>query len=157
MAGKIVKGTIQFEDKRITLEGPRDFVEMMVSRYVELTKPQAKKSEVGNSSGNPIATTGGERNLIAAKQPHGHHEIVAVLAFALTEAGTSVFTEYDIRRAYIRAGVRPPKVVAQALRDAKNKFEYVELAGKRGQYRLTNHGDRVVRFDLPAQRGDHDE
>ncbi len=91
----------------------------------------------------------GERELIAEKQPKGHHEIVAVLAFGLTEAGTREFTGEDIRRAYIRAGVRPPKVVAQSLRDAKNKYDYLELAGRRGKYRLTNHGDRVVRFDLP--------
>jgi hypothetical protein len=157
MVAKIVKGTIQFEDKKITFEGPSDFVEIMVSKYTDISKPQANNIANGNSSENRTATTGGERDLIAAKQPRGHHEIVAVLAFALTEAGTSVFTEDDIRRAYIRAGVRPPKVVAQALRDAKNKYEYVELAGKRGQYRLTNHGDRVVRFDLPTRRGDRDE
>jgi hypothetical protein len=46
------------------------------------------------------------QDLIAAKQPHRHHEIVAVVAFALTESGTREFSEDDVRRAYIRAGVR---------------------------------------------------
>jgi hypothetical protein len=93
-----------------------------------------------------------EQELIAAKQPHGHPETVAVLAFALAEAGTPVFTEDEIRRAYIRAGARPPKVVAQALRDAKNRYEYLEVTPNRGEYRLSNHGDRVVRFDLPRRK-----
>ena len=90
----------------------------------------------------------------AARCPRDHHEVIVVLAFALTETGTKAFTEDDIRLAYIRAGVRPPKVVAQALRDAKNKYEYVETAGERGRYRLTDHGDRVVRFDLPRAGSD---
>jgi hypothetical protein len=46
------------------------------------------------------------QDLIAAKQPHRHHEIVAVVAFALTESGTREFSEDDVRRAYIRTGVR---------------------------------------------------
>jgi hypothetical protein len=152
MAEKIVKATIQFDDKKITVEGPSEFVESMVSKYSETSKQQDKNAIVKVSSGRSLAEIGTEKDLIAAKQPQGHHEIVAVLAFALAETGTSIFTEEDIRRAYIRAGVRPPKVVAQALRDAKNKYEYLELAGKRGEYRLTNHGDRVVRFDLPRQK-----
>jgi hypothetical protein len=83
------------------------------------------------------------------KKPRGHAEIVAVLAFGLADAGTEEFTEVDVRRAYIQAGVRPPKVVAQALRDAKNKQDYIEAGKKRGTYRLSPHGDRTVRFDLP--------
>lgn len=152
MTEKIVKATIQCDDRKITVEGPSDFVESMVSRYSSSSKLQVKNAVVDTVSGNSAATIGTEKDLITAKQPHGHHEIVAVLAFALAEAGTKVFSEDDIRRAYIRAGVRPPKIVAQALRDAKNKYEYVELAGKRGVYRLTHHGDRIVRFDLPRQK-----
>jgi hypothetical protein len=47
------------------------------------SKRQAKKYWDGTDSENPIATRGAEGNLIAAKQPRGHHEIVAVLAFAV--------------------------------------------------------------------------
>jgi len=67
----------------------------------------------------------------------------------VTESGMNEFSEQDIRRAYLRAEVRPPKFVSQALRDAKNKFDYLESGSKRGMYRLSNHGDRTVRFDLP--------
>jgi hypothetical protein len=153
MSGKMCSAEIRFEDKVIKVGGPREFVESMVARYTDSSKWQAKSDKLEYYSDSEInRSTNIERNLIAAKQPHGHHEIVAVVAFALTESGRREFSEDDVRRAYIRAGVRPPKVVAQALRDAKNKYEYVELAGERGRYRLTNHGDRVVRFDLPRSR-----
>jgi hypothetical protein len=92
-----------------------------------------------------------ERDLYKQKRPHGHHQIVAVLAFALRESGVSEFTADDMRRAYIRAGVRPPKVMAQALRDAKNKYELVELGSKKSAFRLSPHGERTVLFDLPAE------
>lgn len=75
---------------------------------------------------------------------------MAVLGYYLTQNGHAEFTETDIRRAYIRAGVRPPKVIAQALRDARNKFDLIESGAKRGAYRLSAHGDRTVRFDLPG-------
>jgi len=91
-----------------------------------------------------------ERDLIKQKKPHGHHQVVAILAFALRESGVSEFTADDMRRAYIRAGVRPPKVMAQALRDAKNKYELVELGSKKSAFRLSPHGERTVLFDLPA-------
>jgi hypothetical protein len=155
MTDKIVKGEIQFGDKKMKFEGPKEWVEEMVARYSVTSKSQAKDGNAEYLSDEAIVHTGGsERNLIAAKRPHGHNEVVAVLAFALTESGTRDFTEDDIRRAYIRAGVRPPKVVAQALRDAKNKYELLDAAGKRGRYRLSNHGDSVVRFDLPRERNE---
>jgi hypothetical protein len=90
-----------------------------------------------------------ERILIKDKQPSGHLEIVAVMAFALTQAGMEEFSEEDVRLAYLRAGARPPKVVAQALRDAKNRTGYVETGSRRGLYRLSHYGDTFVRFDLP--------
>ncbi len=152
MTDKIVKGTIQFEDRKIIIEGPSDFVESMIAKYTNASKQQAKPEHATEIPSTPAATGMGERELVAAKQPHGHPEVVAVLAFALTESGTAVFTDDDIRRAYIRAGVRPPKVVAQALRDAKNRYDFLEATANRGEYRLSSHGDRVVRFDLPRKK-----
>jgi hypothetical protein len=152
MTDKIVKGTIQFEDRKVIFEGPSDFVESMVAKYTSASKQQAKLERAIGTPSTPAATGMAERELVAAKQPHGHAEVVAVLAFALTESGTAVFTDDDIRRAYIRAGVRPPKVVAQALRDAKNRYEFLEATANRGEYRLSSHGDRVVRFDLPRKK-----
>ena len=154
MATKNYKANITFGDKKLSFEGPKEFVEEMVAKYTVASNPQVKKVRKGPAIEAIGMGSRGERELVAEKQPKSHHEIVAVLAFGLTEAGTREFTGEDIRRAYIRAGVRPPKVVEQSLRDAKNKYDYLELAGRRGKYRLTNHGDRVVRFDLP-RGGNH--
>jgi hypothetical protein len=92
-----------------------------------------------------------EKKLVLAKKPDGHSETIAVLAFALAESGISEFSEEDMRKAYIRAGVRPPKVVGQAIRDAKRLNDFVDYGSQRGRYKLSNHGDRTVRFDLPRQ------
>jgi hypothetical protein len=92
-----------------------------------------------------------ERDLIQAKRPRSHPETIAVLAYHLAESGTAEFSEEDMRRGYIRAGARPPKTIGQALRDANNRYDYVETGRGRGRYRLTAHGDRTVRFDLPRR------
>ncbi len=92
-----------------------------------------------------------ERDFIQAKRLRGPPELIRGFRLFLTEGGQREFTDDDIRRAYIRAGIRPPKVVAQAIRDAKNRYEYVEPGRGRGKYRLTAHGDRTVRFDLPRR------
>ena len=153
------RATITYGDVKIVLEGPREFIEGQIAKYApRASDPSASKQvskfllTAGDSAPSQTHFTS-ERDLIAAKQPRGHHEIVAVLAFSLTEGGQEEFGEDEIRRAYIRAGVRPPKVVAQALRDAKNAHDFLESLG-RGRYRLSAHGDRTVRFDLPRREGD---
>ena len=153
------KATITYDDVKIVLEGPQKFIEEQIAKYV---RPGSAPDTSKDKSkfllrSNDVAQSGkdftSEQEMIASKQPKGHHEIVAVLAFCLTESGQKEFGEDEVRRAYIRAGVRPPKVVAQALRDAKNQHDFLESAG-RGRYRLSAHGDRVVRFDLPRREGE---
>jgi hypothetical protein len=142
---EICKATIDMGDSKITFEGPAGFVQAQVEKFAGAQQRSADPGEAGLR----YAQSSAEKQLIAQKKPRGHHEVVTVLAFALTESGSKEFTEDDVRRAYIRADVRPPKHVSQALRDAKSKFDYVTTGSKRGRYRLTNHGDRTVRFDLP--------
>jgi len=155
MAGTC-KATITFGDVKIVLEGPREFIDEQVAKYAlgsNTSKENIKNLTEGGGLAKPGLPQITERELIAEKQPRGHHEIVAVLAFCLTEAGQVDFGEDEIRRAYIRAAVRPPKVIAQALRDAKNVHDFLEAVG-RGRYRLSPHGDRTVRFDLPRRGGE---
>jgi hypothetical protein len=153
------KATITYGDVKIVLEGPKEFIEEQIAKYSPRASTPVTSNQVSKflltagDSASAQASSISERDLIAAKQPRGHHEIVAVLAFSLTELGQEEFGENEIRRAYIRAGVRPPKVIAQALRDAKNVHDFLEPAG-RGRYRLSAHGDRTVRFDLPRREGD---
>lgn len=141
---KTITVTVTIDDRRITLEGPEDFVRGEVRRFAALDPQPAKTSAAATATG-PLS----ERDLIAQKRPRNQTEIVAVLGFCLTESGLAEFREEDIKKAYIRAGVRPPKVIAQALRDARNKFDFVEAGTKKGTFRLSTHGDRTVRFDLP--------
>jgi|SRR5580704_203329 hypothetical protein len=149
---EICKATITLGDSKITLEGSAGFVQSQIERFAGTHQSPAPRGDTGAGNGR-LAQASTEKQLVAEKRPRGHHEIVTVLAFALTESGTKEFTEDDIRRAYIRADVRPPKYVSQALRDAKSKFDYITTGSKRGTYCLTNHGDRTIRFDLPRQAG----
>lgn len=146
------KATITLGDSKITFEGPASFVQAQVERYAAVPAQSALLG--GNrdpADRSPQGLT--EKQLVIEKRPRGHHEIATVLAFALTQSGMEEFSEEDIRRAYIRADVRPPKYVSQALRDAKSKFDLITTGSKRGMYKLTNHGDRTVRFDLPHSTG----
>jgi len=149
---KRVEVTISIGDKRITLEGPEDFVRGEVERFANLTSIGASRAEPANHTHEEaLGPTHTERDLVAQKQPDGHLEIVAVLAYFLSKAGQQEFNPEDMRRAYIRAGVRPPKVVAQALRDAKNVKDFIETGSKSGTFRLSPHGERTVLFDLPRK------
>lgn len=149
---EIAKATITVDDKIVTFEGPQTFVDLQVSKYIRNTAASNldgnREARDEGSDLNPNAGVS-EAQLVLAKKPKGHSEIIAVLAFALAQAGTPEFTDEDIRKAYIRARVRPPKVVGQAIRDAKKSFDYIDAGSKRGTYKLSNHGDRTVRFDLP--------
>jgi hypothetical protein len=133
--------TIAFDDKKITMEGPEDFVRGELDR---LTGATAKAGS--HSDGESLET---EKALIQAKQPKRHHEIIAVLAFHFLQLGKGEFTPEELRKAYIRAGVKPPKVIGQALRDANRHHDLVETGATRGTFRLSHHGERVVRFELP--------
>lgn len=146
---EICRATITLpDDSKIIFEGPSGFVDGQVEKYTR-TKTTEAQSAQGTYVKVHQAEGSTEKQLISQKRPRGHHEIATVLAFALTEAGMTEFSEDDLRRSYIRAEVRPPKYVSQALRDAKSKFDYITTGTKRGTYKLTNHGDRTVRFDLP--------
>jgi hypothetical protein len=150
---KTVTVTVTVDERRITLEGPEDFVRAEVRRFASLSEDDLKP-DGHNAKAGPANDAGGvaliERDLIAQKRPRNQTETVAVLGFCLAENGHREFTEADIKRAYVRAGVRPPKAIAQALRDARNKFDLIEGGTKKGTYRLSAHGDRTVRFDLPV-------
>jgi hypothetical protein len=78
------KATIEIGDKKVTVEGPREFVEEQLARLTDLT---SSKRTVPLLAGSGLTNTAedalSERQLIEAKRPKGHLEMVAVLAFAL--------------------------------------------------------------------------
>jgi hypothetical protein len=155
MAEKI-EVTITIGDKQVTFVGPESFVREEVRRLTNIVAAGAPNTAgsipTHSPSASPLIPEGlpaSEREFVTSKQPSGHPETVAVLAYFLTKSGQTEFTPEDVRRAYARAGVRPPKVIAQALRDAKNVNDYLEPGSKKGNFRLSPHGERTVAFDLP--------
>jgi hypothetical protein len=148
----LCKATIEIGEAKVTFEGTKEFVEEQVKIY-SLSRIRSKiDTKKNNMKSNGTDEMLSEHDLVTQKQPKGHAETVAVLAFALKVSGKEEFTEEDIRKAYIRSRVRPPKVVGQAIRDAKNAFDYIESGSERGTYKLSHHGDRTVRFDLPREQ-----
>ena len=144
----VIQVTVTIGDKRVSIEGPEAFVREEVQRLTNLIV-SAQPGVTRQAS----ATSGGasEREFVAVKKPSGHAETVVVLAYHLAQGGQREFTAEDIRRAYARANVRPPKVVDQSLRDAKNVHDYLERGSTRGTFRLSAHGARTVEFDLPRK------
>jgi hypothetical protein len=153
---QVVEAEIEFGDAKITIRGPQEFVQSEVTRLAAMvrggrTVPATETAKTAEVDIDGMAGAKNEREFVALKTPKGHSETATVLGFWLMTQGASEFSEDDIRRAYVRAGVRPPKVVSQALRDAKRSLDSIEQGSKRGMYRLTSHGDRIVRFDLPRR------
>lgn len=147
MSQKIDVG-VTIDGRRITIDFPPELYEAAIAYLRSSLRAQPDAESNGRArfaADRPRA----ERDVVTDKKPSGHAETIAVLAFCLREAGTAEFNAEEMRRAYIRAAVRPPKVVAQALRDAKNRYEYIEPGSRSGTFRLSAHGERTVLFDLP--------
>ena len=147
---KRIEVTLTLGEKQVTLAGPENFVRAEVQRLMSwmaaASAPAASEQVAVESS------TQTEREFLDAKEPSGHPERVTVFAYLLKKRGQAEFTHADIRRSYARAGERPPKVIEQALRDAKNVHDYLEVGSKPGAFRLSVHGERTVEFDLPRKK-----
>jgi len=139
---------VTIDGRRITLEFPTEFYNAAIAFLSSSSGAQPGGAATGHS-GLDAMRSRSEGDVVAEKKPSGHAETIAVLAYCLREAGTVEFNAEEMRRAYIRGSVRPPKAVAQALRDAKNRYEYIEPGTRSGTFRLSAHGERVVLFDLP--------
>jgi hypothetical protein len=140
---------VTVDRQKISIELPPKFFDELVGAFGVRSAGQMQSLAQTTAASVQIPMNRSEREMLSEKKPSGHSEIVAVLAYCLREAGAAEFSADDMRRAYIRAAVRPPKVVAQALRDAKNKYELIEGGSKKGTFRLSSHGERTVLFDLP--------
>jgi hypothetical protein len=150
-----IEVNIGINGKRITLEGPEDFVRGEVRHLLGMLASSVKEETPVKQEAPGAAVSGlprlSERQLFDQKKPRSQMEMVAVMAFCLALNGIEEFTEEDMRRSFIRAGVRPPQFLGQALRDARNKSDFISKGNRRGLYRLSTHGERTVRFDLPRE------
>lgn len=143
--------TFRYPGGTVTVEGEKEFVRDQANRFSRLMAELQVQPDISGTAQVRSNSFCPERQLVQEKSPQGHGQTIAVLAFCLADAGTTEFTAEDMRRAYIRANVRPPKVMAQGLRDCKNKFDFLEPGTVKGTFRLSAHGDRLVRFDLPQK------
>jgi hypothetical protein len=151
----LITVSVTIGDRKITLEGPEDFVQGEVRRLTDLlaASPVSSRSSSLAPETDQEARVS-ERDFVDQKKPRGHGEHIAVLAFHMAfvaQPPKVEFTDDEIRRAYIRAGVKPPKAVGQAIRDAARRFDFFESTSTRGNYRITQHGENFVRFDLPKE------
>lgn len=143
-----VKATVQLKEGQIVFEGSEEFVEKQVKMFaLPLSGVQ------GATSGSECQLSTSEKDLVKEKNPKGHSEVIAVLAYHLRSNGKEDFDEEELKKAYIRAGIKFPKAIGQAIRDAGKRFDYVEVSA-RGRYRLSDHGERTVMFDLPRKEGE---
>lgn len=149
---KTINLAVTIDGARVTIEFPTEVYGELIGAFVSPSAHPILEKMSAKPAHGLDALPRSERDFVAEKKPRGHGETVAVLAFCLRESGTLEFTADDMRRAYIRAAVRPPKVVAQALRDAKNKYELIETGSKKSTFRLSAHGERTVLFDLPRAK-----
>jgi hypothetical protein len=119
------------------------------------------------STQHPVNEIGGEkeggnsderqptlREFFQQKKPVTALENVAVFGFYLERyRGMYEFSEKEIAEAYYEARSPKPKVIGQALRDARNAKGYLVEGSKRGRFRLSNLGENLVVHDLPKKSG----
>jgi hypothetical protein len=109
----------------------------------------------GNGGSGTDTETGNLREFIAAYGPKGAvEEIPALIHWARKHEKVDSFSEDDIVALYRRAGIRPPKHVAQSMRDLSSK-RYLRLkavAGKSGHVNLSRPGEDFVLHDLMKRK-----
>jgi hypothetical protein len=111
--------------------------------------PLLRREQLQGSKSDRLPTL---KEFFDEKRPTIATETVTVFGFYLEHyEKKSEFSEVDIGKAYFEARVRKPKVIAQALRDAKNVKGYLVEGSKKGSYRLSNIGENLVLHDLPSK------
>jgi hypothetical protein len=151
MYENLTKGTVEWDGKKVTIEGSEEFVSTELANFRDAALRVGGNSNAEERSAAQDGKPQTDASFLSQKMPKDHYEKIAVLAVRLKETGKDDFNADDMRRAYLRAGVKPPKALGQALVDAKRYRDFVEPATARGSYRLTNHGEDFVRFELPRQ------
>lgn len=115
-----------------------------------------KEPSVSQSESIPITDEQSElptlKEFYEQKKPISATEIVTVFGFYLEKyRNVQSFSEQDIADAYYEARARKPKVIGQALRDAKNSKRFLVEGTKKGKFRISNIGENLVLHDLPRK------
>jgi hypothetical protein len=111
----------------------------------------ATVNEVGGQ-GHGTGDTDSLRDFVAKWPPKGAVEEIPVLLYwARQNENVDDANETDIVTLYRRSGLRPPKHVAQSMRDLSSKKKYGRLdavKGKTGYVALSRTGEDFVIHDL---------
>lgn len=153
---KIVVGAITFE-----VEGAEDLVRegMTYAKeniLTESTREETKRlsTEGGKPKEEAVPEAIPIRDYHKQKDPRNDMEQVVVLTnYAKEHRGTAEVSELELRPLFNEVGAKLPKNLAQAIRNAARKGSgYLEHAGRRGYYRITNAGSNLVNFELPRSK-----
>lgn len=153
---KIAVGAITFE-----IEGGEDLVRegMTYAKENILTKDiheiaERALTEERKVKEKPEHKVVSVRDYCNEKNPRTDMERVTVLAdYARQYRDTLEVSESELVPLFNEVGVRLPKDVTQALRNAARKQTgYLEFAGRKGYYRITNAGINLVNYTLPRSK-----
>jgi hypothetical protein len=109
----------------------------------------------GDTSRKDEATTADLRDFINKHNPRGAvAEIPAFLYWLKTYEKKPIANESDILEIYRRTNIRPPKNIAQSLRDlASKKYGRLEAVKEKvGYVRLSRSGEDFVLYDLKPKQ-----
>jgi hypothetical protein len=117
--------------------------------------PAESEARGGHSGSGTDTETSNLREFIAKYRPKGAvEEIPALIHWARKHENTDSFNENDIVSLYRRADIRPPKHVAQSMRDLSSK-KYLRLkavVGKTGHVNLSRPGEDFIMHDLMKRK-----
>lgn len=142
----------------IELEGDREAVEKNLAKLNPLlTKPSTKALEVAQVGIRkpPSEEEGLAKGLIdfyAEKRPETHFEKVLVIGYYLENSeNKGEFAGKDILRGYSKVRERTPRNLSDTLSKAYRRSNYLLPGSKKGLWRLSNKGVKIVR-GLPVKR-----
>jgi len=150
---KIVVGAITFEiegTEALVKEGMNYAKDNILTESArELAKKLPIQGEKPPEERMPEALKIG--SFYKEKNPRNDMERVTVLTYYAKEyRGISEVSEAELTPLFNEVGVKLPKNVMQAIRNAARKqYGYLESAGKPGYYRITNAGINLAKYQLP--------
>lgn len=139
---------IQYGLSRIFKDDYQKFFNL--SKQSEFKSRLIDKDNIDDTSQNEPAKEPNLKEFFDQKAPLTSSEIVTVFGFYLEHyRNIKEFSEKEIADCYYEARTRKPKVISQALRDAKNQKDYLVEGTKKGKFRVSNVGENLVIHDLP--------